>query len=187
MPSPVSTSLSSATERAVPRPSFVTPPKTRPCSAARHPFSIQPYPSSSTPLDGRRFLFANLVENKYFTYHIPFNNAETGRDTCSPVSVGMHFSQCGRYLHVARVTARKATAANAATGLFIQVLTVELAARNPSGLPRTLARRHGIALGKWPSTAIPRLPFVLTWMDRDIYVSLSAELLKVFKITGARA
>ncbi|KAI8955664.1 hypothetical protein F4801DRAFT_528531 [Xylaria longipes] len=139
------------------------------------------------PLDGRRFLFANMLENTYFVHKVPFDDAETshtGGNICIPVSVDMQFSLCGYYLHVARVTSRRQAADTAPTKLFIQVITVALCRKDVcSGRPKTLARRSGIELGKWRTTTLYQLPFAITWTNSDLYVSLSREFLRVFKIS----
>ncbi|KAI0535346.1 hypothetical protein GGR58DRAFT_479503 [Xylaria digitata] len=139
------------------------------------------------PLDGRRFLFANVLENTYFIHNVPFDDAETshtGGNTCIPVSVHMQFSLCGYYLHIARVTSRREAADMAPTKLFIQVITVALCRKDVcSGRPRTLAYRSGIELGKWRTTTVCQLPFAITWTNTDLYVSLSREFLRVFKFS----
>ncbi|KAM4063707.1 hypothetical protein HRG_006830 [Hirsutella rhossiliensis] len=138
-------------------------------------------------IDGVRFLFASLDDNSYFEHRVPLGSAETGDggvDACIPVAAQMAFSRCGGFLHVARVTARREPGSRTAVNLFVQVLTVQLAAKRPcSRLPRTLARRRGVALGRWASVAaITCLPFAMTWIDGDVYVSLSMDELRVFKI-----
>lgn len=135
------------------------------------------------PLDGRRFLFANLVENTYFMHRISFDEAESKGSEPFAVKVVLRFSFCGKYLHIGRVSARKVECGTPTVKLFVQVMTVELSIQNPcSRRPKTLPRRHGISLGTWPTVAISQLPFTFTWEGKHVYVSLSGEWLKVFKI-----
>ncbi|CZR51756.1 uncharacterized protein PAC_01633 [Phialocephala subalpina] len=135
------------------------------------------------PLDGRRFLFANLLENTYLTYHISFDEAESKGSEVSAVKVALRFSNCGRYLHIGRVSAKMLEGSTPTVKLFNQVLTVELSTKNPSSRrPKTLPRRHGISLGIWPAVAISQLPFTFTWEENHVYISLSGEWLRVYKI-----
>lgn len=173
------------------------------------------------PLEGTKLLFANLDENTYLTYRVSYDETEKSsqgeRDKHCPiatVSMGMHFSSCGRYLYVARVTAaanrvkaaaekssKRTSAAMGSTDrekadigakttarLFLQIITVRLSHTNPcSGLPRTLTTRQGVALGTWQAAAVLMLPYKLTWTDRYLYVSMvSASLmLCIFRVPMA--
>lgn len=152
------------------------------------------------PLQGTKLLFANLENNTYMTHNISYDETERSQDQqrgnpVATVSVHLHFSLCGRYLHVARVTSaapkhllagsRKSKMAPNTARLFLQTITVRLSRSNPcSGVPRTLTTRRGTALGTWRTPAVFMLPYRLTWADGHLYVceANAASMLRVFKI-----
>ncbi|KAF8859463.1 hypothetical protein BDZ45DRAFT_356793 [Acephala macrosclerotiorum] len=81
------------------------------------------------PLDGRRFLFANLVENTYFMHRISFDEAESKGSEPFAVKVVLRFSFCGKYLHIGRVSARKVECGTPTVKLFVQVFKIPLSTR----------------------------------------------------------
>lgn len=165
------------------------------------------------PLDGRTLLFGDLNRNTYLTHTVPYDETEKAHQQrdgkahpVTTVSIDMHFSPCGRYLHMARTTSarrsgnlarplkhkyagrlRKDEAGKTATTarLFMQTITIRLSKSNPcSGLPRTLKARRGVSLGRWQAAAVRLLPTRLTWTAQYLYVSMAtaSSMLTVFRI-----
>lgn len=135
------------------------------------------------PLDGLRFLFANLEDNTYFIHLMSLADTQMTRNGPSRVvSVQMRFSSCEKYLHVARIIGTKAEN-DQSTNLFCEVLIVQLAPKDMvSRRPRAVLCR-GVSIGKWRQNFVSSLPFVLTWTFEHLYISISAERLQLFRFT----
>lgn len=136
------------------------------------------------PLDGREFLFGNLMENTFFKYEVPFEaseTTETNGNTCVPVSVSLRFSPCGKYIHMVRITGRNDSPLYGPLKLSALVVTIALSSKDAcSGKPRTLPHAQIMDLGIWPKL-IMQLPFAITWTDSHVYVTLSGDFLRVFR------
>jgi hypothetical protein len=134
------------------------------------------FPLLVFPLDGRELLFMNMEDSTSFTHDIPYDpaeTAETGAGTCLPLSVGLHFSSCGRYLQVLRFTARNESALFTPTKLFVTLFTIALNLENPcTGRPKISAPCRGVELGNWPAL-VHQVPFTVAWTDTDAYIAVT--------------
>lgn len=134
------------------------------------------------PLDGRYFLFGNLQDNTYFTFDVPFyigETAETSGNRCIPISVELHFSPCGKLLHILRFTARNDSTLYSDVRLHVVSLTIALSSTDAcSRKPQLLSDHQDLDLGPY-SSFIQSLPYSVTWTDSHAYVSMSLDLLRV--------
>ncbi|OSS43254.1 hypothetical protein B5807_12091 [Epicoccum nigrum] len=137
------------------------------------------------PTDGENFLFGDIQGNCYFDFSIPLTLKEEEQQHVSAVSIDMQLSVCNRFLSVARIVAHNPTPPHGPILLSLQVMTLDLQdllRKGASRLPQLLPSQQVLALGKWPLTAVSRLPYTMIWTDMHLYVTLSARVLKVFKI-----
>lgn len=138
------------------------------------------------PLDGQRFLFANIEENTYFIHRIRLSDTEMKGGGCWPISIDMRFSECETLVYITRVTGRRTGRSDTTNPihLFIQHMMVQLNVKNPaSRRPTTISRYRGVSLGKWPADAVSQLPYTITWTPTYAYVSISSDWLRVYRIS----
>ncbi|KAL4784384.1 hypothetical protein BJX76DRAFT_367696 [Aspergillus varians] len=108
-----------------------------------------------------------------------------------------HFSDCGNYLHIATLEARRkppqqekkknSSAIAQQTDpvpleLSLFVTTHRLSSRKTTRAPPTQIYRTKIDLGKFNSLPVSQLPFTLTWTPSELYFTLSRQTLTVLKI-----
>lgn len=96
----------------------------------------------------------------------------------------VHFSPCSKYLHVASLEAQQmkqsrsemknGTKPGLALSAFIS--THRLSTRKTTRSPPTLIHRVKVILGSTTSLCPTRMPFEVTWAEREVYLSSSSEL-----------
>ena len=93
----------------------------------------------------------------------------------------VHFSICGRYLHIASLEGQRKPA-HKSLKLCLMVLTYRLSERKTTRSPPSLIYRTRMSLGQTESLSVSRLPFTLTWTAEELYFTVSDVVLKVSRI-----
>lgn len=149
-----------------------------------HPFK----PLVVWPLGAGDVLFADVSTNTYFTRKLRSSAPNTRQ-----LSVKLQFSPCGSYLHVATIEAQAVSPeTNGLTlpklaklpifRLSILLLTYRLSSRKTTRSPPSLVHRVKIHLGSWVNLHVSRLPFTMAWSPTHLFISLSEDQLRVYRI-----
>ncbi|KAL2835297.1 hypothetical protein BDW59DRAFT_177241 [Aspergillus cavernicola] len=154
-----------------------------------HPFQ----PLIIWPMSPGNVLFADFEHKTWFRRKLRPTNTFTRQ-----VFTKCHFSQCGKYLHIAILEARmkppkdrkrdKTSSNTSKTNrkiplqLSLFVTTHRLSMRKTTRAPPTQIYRTKIELGFFHSLPVSQLPFSLTWTSSELYFTQSKTALTVFKI-----
>ncbi|VDB95410.1 unnamed protein product [Peniophora sp. CBMAI 1063] len=140
------------------------------------------------PLGSGSILFADFVEK---TYHVQQLRPSTSFSR--NVSMKVHFSPCGQYLHVAALEARPESgeepnprhrSRSSSIGLRIYLLlsTFRLSSRKTARSPPPLVHRAIANLGKHIKLNVLRLPFTFVWTETDLFVTQRGTTLSVQRL-----
>ena len=109
--------------------------------------------------------------------------------TARQLSMNLHFSECGQYLHVGTVEAvrmldkkKRMIQAPKVYGLTVVLQTLQISTSKSSiNRPVTIAKRiHN--LGIWKKLYFPTLPYTWTWTKSTAYFCINGLTLRVYKI-----
>ncbi|KAI0033878.1 hypothetical protein K488DRAFT_46741, partial [Vararia minispora EC-137] len=153
-------------------------------------------PFIAWPLGAGEILFADVSAKTYFVRKLRLSAARTRH-----ITMKLHFSVCGRFLHIASLEAqidgaagddsnvrRSSTRApacaapSAALRLSLVLGTYRLSATKPTRSPPVLVYRTKFSLGDHATLRVSRLPFSFRWTTRALYVVESAPDLRVFRV-----
>jgi hypothetical protein len=106
----------------------------------------------------------------------------------------LHFSNCGRYLHVAAFEGQcrpqntesrngKSPPVKQPVKLALLVFTYRLSVSKTSRSPPILIHRIRVEAGKRSSISASTIPFTVTWRPQDVYISCSSNRLTVYRIS----
>lgn len=130
------------------------------------------------PIGDQLVLFADTKHNSYFCRKL-----KSSQRGSMQVSVESHFSDNGKYLHMATLERRAAKAppknasASADPSYDLLISTYRLSSRKIARSPPLLIYRVKLDLGQLSK---PDLAFL--WIDDEVFVSCSAKRLTVFRI-----
>ncbi|KAI0062760.1 hypothetical protein BV25DRAFT_1943480 [Artomyces pyxidatus] len=167
-----------------------------------HPLSFMLYASPPSfhphkplvvwPLGAGDVLFADFVANTYFVRKLRPSAPHTRH-----ISVKVHFSACGRYIHIASLEAQtddcddtkpKTHKASSQVHelpelrLYLLLSTYRLSSRKTTRSPPSLVHRVKVDLGGHATLTVSRLPFTFTWTTTDVFVTHNANRLTVYRV-----
>ncbi|KAH7104372.1 hypothetical protein BKA62DRAFT_504918 [Auriculariales sp. MPI-PUGE-AT-0066] len=152
-------------------------------------------PLLAWPLGAGDVLFVDFVAKTYFMRKIRSSAPRT-----RAVAVKLHFSACGRYLHVASLEAQtnsniqkrkvksfeKHSPADSQDlpelQLNLLLLTCRLSLHKTTRCPPVLVHRVKISVGTCKKLSVSRLPITFTWTEQDLYVTHSTPHLRVLRL-----
>ncbi|RDW90659.1 uncharacterized protein DSM5745_02434 [Aspergillus mulundensis] len=143
------------------------------------------------PLSPGNVLFADFEKKSWFKRKLRPTTTYTRQ-----IVTKCHFSPCGKHLHIAILEVRrkplpekkhKRTGSVSKTNLIpldlsLFVTTHRLSSRKTTRAPPTQIYRTKIELGHFHSLPVSQLPFTLTWTPTELYFTMSAKRLAVFRI-----
>ncbi|KAK2013704.1 hypothetical protein LZ32DRAFT_529762 [Colletotrichum eremochloae] len=135
------------------------------------------------PLGDNEILFANFTENAYFIR----TGTKSQPQSCQ-VSVQCHFSECGRYLHMASFEGIKMryTDGEVRLGFKLLVTTHRLSLRKTARSPPHLIYRTSINLlgdlAEGDKLDVMNLPFSLSWVKEHVFVTEKSLKLLVHRL-----
>jgi len=143
------------------------------------------HPVTAWPLGGGSLILANYIRK---TYQVLRFSAEYDRSAA--ISIQCHFSDCGRFLHIASFEGSVEVSGSLKWPLRVHVSTYRLSRYNLSRRPRLVWHRScELAKGPWndKDTAkdeeLPsKLPLTVTWTTKFVYFTQSKRLLTVIRI-----
>lgn len=109
--------------------------------------------------------------------------------TARQLSMNLHFSECGQYLHVGTVEAvrmldkkKRTIQAPKVYGLTVVIQTLRISTSKSSiNRPVTIAKKiHN--LGIWKKIYFPTIPYTWTWTKSAAYFCINGLTLRVYKI-----
>ncbi|KAI9647062.1 hypothetical protein NHQ30_005064 [Ciborinia camelliae] len=128
------------------------------------------------PLGDGNILFANYSNNTYFT-----------RELCCSTYHSCHifvkpkFSSCGGFIHFAALEGRPMEN-EPKMHLSLQISTHRLSSRKTAKSPPRLVFKTNIPLGESPSMSVSRLPYTLTWTEKELFFVTRGQELSVMRI-----
>lgn len=128
------------------------------------------------PLGDGNILFANYSTNTYFT-----------RELCCSTYHSCHifikskFSPCGGFIHFAALEGRPKEN-ESKMHLSLQVSTHRLSSRKTAKSPPRLLFRTNSPLGESPSISVSRLPYTLTWTEKELFFVTRGQEFNVMRI-----
>ncbi|KAG0704006.1 hypothetical protein DFH29DRAFT_1068311 [Suillus ampliporus] len=134
------------------------------------------------PLGGGDVLFADFMDKTYFVRRLRPSTLHTRH-----IFMKCQFSACGRFLHIAALEGqqpikKKDLAEQRAINIAVLVSTYRLSRRKTSRSPPTLIHRIRVKLGSKESLSVTKLPYTVTWTPKDIYITCSDMVLRVYRI-----
>ncbi|KAL4914739.1 hypothetical protein BDW62DRAFT_189997 [Aspergillus aurantiobrunneus] len=152
-----------------------------------HPFK----PLIVWPTSPGNVLFVDFEQKTWFSRKLRPTTTYTRQ-----VFTKCRFSDCGKYLHIATLEARrkppkKQKKASSSTPesadlipleLALFVTTHRLSSRKTTRAPPTQIYRTKIELGQYRSLPVAQLPFTITWTPSELYFTLSRKVLLVLKV-----
>ncbi|KAI1371956.1 hypothetical protein F4677DRAFT_463696 [Hypoxylon crocopeplum] len=138
------------------------------------------------PLCGGDILFVDYLQKTYFIRRVLATTRFT-RHVCMKV----HFSHCGRYMHIATIEAQNKRKAKMKSkkeeslkelSIAVFVTTHRLSERKTTRSPPTLVHRVKASLGDFVGFTVSKLPFTFTWTKDHVYVTQSSYRLSVVRI-----
>ncbi|OCB91439.1 hypothetical protein A7U60_g1317 [Sanghuangporus baumii] len=141
-------------------------------------------PLAVWPVSNGDILFADFQANTYFIRHL-----RPSTYNARHISMKCHFSDCGRYLHIAsfemHVPFGPAHASDELplVGRALLVSSFRLCARQMTKSTPTLVHRVRINLTEAAMSVATHLPYTLTWTPRELYLTCSSTALTIYKIS----
>ncbi|TGO40704.1 hypothetical protein BHYA_0033g00580 [Botrytis hyacinthi] len=129
------------------------------------------------PLGDGKILFANYLTNTYFTRELCCSTFHS----CH-IFVKTRFSSCGRFIHFAALEGRPVES-EPKMYLSLQVSTHHLSSRKTARSPPRLLFKINVPLGENSSMSVSRLPYTITWSDKELFFVTRGEQLNVMKIS----
>ncbi|TFK72378.1 hypothetical protein BDN72DRAFT_836341 [Pluteus cervinus] len=132
------------------------------------------------PLGGGDVLFADFKANSYFVRKLRPSASFTRH-----ISMKLHFSPCGQFLHIASIEARSKPSKSdkrPPLDLSLFLSTYKLSHRKTTRCPPTLIHRAKLNVGSYTSITVSRLPFTLTWTPSELYFTQSDRVLRIFRV-----
>ncbi|KAL3479827.1 hypothetical protein BJX99DRAFT_255263 [Aspergillus californicus] len=159
-----------------------------------HPFK----PLIVWPMSPGNVLFADFEQKTWFRRRLRPTSTFTRQ-----VFTKCHFSPCGKYLHIAILEARRkppkekkrtkksknpsSTPSSKKVlpplDLSLFVTTHRLSSRKTTRAPPTQISRAKIELGHFHSLPVSQLPFTVTWTPLELYFTISAQTLALYKVS----
>ncbi|KAL4876125.1 hypothetical protein BJY04DRAFT_231955 [Aspergillus karnatakaensis] len=147
------------------------------------------------PMSPGNLLFVDFEQKTWFMRRLRPTTNYTRQ-----VFTKCHFSECGKYLHVAVLKARRKPAkrplkkSQAPSGsskerdlppldLALFVSTRRLSSRKTTRAPPTQIHRTKVDLGHFHTLPVSQLPFTVTWTSSHLYFTTRKRTLQVFKIS----
>ncbi|KAM0160095.1 hypothetical protein ACHAQE_004710 [Botrytis cinerea] len=128
------------------------------------------------PLGDGKILFANHSTNTYFTRELCCSTYRS----CH-IFVKTRFSSCGKFIHFATLEGRPVEK-EPKMHLSLQVSTHHLSFRKTARSPPRLLFKTNVPLGESASMSVSRLPYTLTWTDKELFFVTRGEELNVMRI-----
>ncbi|KAF5879132.1 putative nacht domain protein [Botrytis fragariae] len=128
------------------------------------------------PLGDGKILFANYLTNTYFTRELCCSTYHS----CH-IFVKTRFSSCGEFIHFAALEGCLVES-EPKMHLSLQVSTHHLSSRKTARSPPRLLFKINVPLGESSSMSVSRLPYTLTWTDRELFFVTRGEELSVMRI-----
>lgn len=129
------------------------------------------------PLGDGKILFANYLNNTYFTRELCCSTYHS----CH-IFVKTRFSSCGKFIHFAALEGRPVEN-EPKMHLSLQVSTHRLSSRKTARSPPRLLFKINVPLGESSSMSVSRLPYTLTWTDKELFFVTRGEQLNVMRIS----
>ncbi|OAX38625.1 hypothetical protein K503DRAFT_866020 [Rhizopogon vinicolor AM-OR11-026] len=134
------------------------------------------------PLGAGDILFVDFMDKSYFVRRLRPSTLHTRH-----IFMKCQFSACGRFLHIVSLegqqpTRKKHIAEKHAIHIAVLVSTYRLSRRKTTRSPPTLMLRIRVKLGSVGSLSVTKLPFTVSWTPKDVYITCSDVVLRVFRV-----